>query len=135
MGVSRQSLSVLESGRSVPSAALALRLARELGCKVEELFWIDDRQAPLSVELAADDLDAKTAARPNAVRGGRIEKRRSLGPSSARDARVVLASLDGRWVAHRLAFRRFGFIPDGRGRRGVQSRAGRKRSRAGDTAR
>jgi len=34
VGVTRQSLSVLEAGRSVPSAALALRLARELGCKV-----------------------------------------------------------------------------------------------------
>ena len=67
-------------GRSVPSATLALRLARELGCRVEDLFWIDERHAPVRVELAADE----------------VEPRRE-------DSRVVLASLDGRWVAHRLA--------------------------------
>src|SRR5262252_1397729 len=56
-GVSRQSLSALEAGRSVPSATLALRLARELGCRVEDLFWIDERHAPVRVELAADDVE------------------------------------------------------------------------------
>jgi putative molybdopterin biosynthesis protein len=103
VGVSRQSLSVLEAGRTVPSAALALRLARELGCKVEELFWVDDRQAPLSVELATDDLDAETAPHPRAAGGRKVgRKRPSAGAPIARDMRVVLASIGGRWVAHRL---------------------------------
>jgi molybdate-binding protein/DNA-binding XRE family transcriptional regulator len=91
-GVSRQSLSALEAGRSVPSATLALRLARELGCRVEDLFWIDERHAPVRVELAADDVEPR---REKAGPGTRA----SAAPA---DARVVLASLDGRWVAHRL---------------------------------
>jgi putative molybdopterin biosynthesis protein len=91
VGVSRQSLSVLESGRTVPSAALALRLARALGCKVEELFWIDDDQrATLAVELADVDVD---------VHGGTSA---SATPRTGA-ARVVLASINGRWVAHPLA--------------------------------
>jgi len=76
VGVSRQSLSMVEAGRSVPSAALALRLAAALGCKVEDLFWADDARTSIDTELAADDR-----------RDG---------------ARVTLASIDGRWVAHRL---------------------------------
>src|SRR5262249_1710151 len=42
-GITRQTLSRLESGRAAPSAAIALRLARELGCRVEELFWLAER--------------------------------------------------------------------------------------------
>src|SRR5262245_22790608 len=78
VGISRQTLSVLEAGHSVPSTAIALRLARALRCPVEELFWVDQGRASVAVEMAE-------------------------GPSRPReDARVVLASIDGRWVAHRL---------------------------------
>ncbi len=91
-GVSRQSLSALEAGHSVPSAALALRLARELGCRVEDLFWIDERHAPVRVELADDEVDARQQRPPSGATGG----------PAPRDARVVMASIDGRWVAHRL---------------------------------
>jgi putative molybdopterin biosynthesis protein len=103
VGVSRQSLSVLEAGRSVPSAALALRLARALGCKVEELFWIDDEQSAVTAELAADhaeDAGRPAAAPPSA--GGRRQRAATGGVSPAGPARVALASIDGRWVAHRL---------------------------------
>jgi len=41
-GVARQTVSGLEAGQYAPSAAVALRLARALGCRVEELFWLDD---------------------------------------------------------------------------------------------
>lgn len=92
VGVSRQSLSALEAGHSVPSAALALRLAHELGCRVEDLFWIDDRHAPVGVELAADEADT---GRVRPASGARAK-------SAPDDARVVLASIEGRWVAHRL---------------------------------
>ena len=78
VGISRQSLSALEAGRSEPSTAIALRLARALGCRVEELFWVDEGRAPIAVEMAED------ASRPTD------------------DGRVVLASIDGRWVAHRI---------------------------------
>ncbi len=94
-GISRQSLSALESGRRTPSAALALRLARELGCTVEDLFWIDGQQAPVSVELASEALDDGASA--GAHRGARSRAARVV-PGT----RVVLGWIDGRWVAHRL---------------------------------
>ena len=38
IGVSRQTLSLIEAGETVPSTQIALALARELGCRVEDLF-------------------------------------------------------------------------------------------------
>src|SRR4051812_50166816 len=52
-GISRQTLSVLESGRGQPSTSVALHLARVLGCRVEELFWLRDEAGELTAELAA----------------------------------------------------------------------------------
>src|SRR5207248_5171133 len=75
-GVSRQTLSVLESGRGQPSTSVALHLARVLGCRVEELFWLRDEAGELTAELAAG----------SEVRGGKAE-------------RVVIGSVAGRWVA------------------------------------
>jgi molybdate-binding protein/DNA-binding XRE family transcriptional regulator len=40
-GVSRQTISGIEAGVNSPSVALALRLARALGCRVEEVFWLE----------------------------------------------------------------------------------------------
>jgi putative molybdopterin biosynthesis protein len=42
IGISRQAYSAVELGRSVPSTELALRLARLLGARVEDLFALDD---------------------------------------------------------------------------------------------
>src|SRR6266403_1219908 len=53
-GISRQTLSVLESGRGQPATLIALRLARVLGCRVEELFWLRDEGGELTAELAGD---------------------------------------------------------------------------------
>ncbi|MCS7051989.1 MAG: helix-turn-helix domain-containing protein, partial [Thermomicrobium sp.] len=39
-GVSRQALIAIEAGRLVPSVLVALRLARALGCTVEDLFGL-----------------------------------------------------------------------------------------------
>jgi molybdate-binding protein/DNA-binding XRE family transcriptional regulator len=87
VGVSRQRLSMLESGRGVPSAALALRLAQALGCKVEDLFWIEGEQKSVVVEMVTDPPGPTTkGSRP--------------APGTSR---VALASIDGRWVAHRLS--------------------------------
>ena len=70
IGISRQALSAIESGRSGPSTAVALRLARVLGCRVEDLFALPgDRLLGVSVQA---------------------------GPGS----RVVLGRVGGRWVAH-----------------------------------
>src|SRR5256885_6095508 len=78
-GISRQTLSVLESGRGQPSTSVALHLARVLGCRVEELFWLRDEAGELTAELAAAE-----------------------GPRR-RAERVVIGSIAGRWVAHPLS--------------------------------
>ena len=42
MGVSRQTINSIETGKYVPSLALALKLARFFGVHVEELFSDED---------------------------------------------------------------------------------------------
>jgi putative molybdopterin biosynthesis protein len=41
-GISRQAYTAIESGKSVPSTEIALRLAHILHTTVEDLFWLDD---------------------------------------------------------------------------------------------
>src|SRR6266853_2918120 len=79
-GISRQTLSVLESGRGQPSTSVALHLARVLGCRVEELFWLRDEAGELTAELAE-------GAEARGTKAGR----------------VVIGSVAGRWVAHPLS--------------------------------
>jgi molybdate-binding protein/DNA-binding XRE family transcriptional regulator len=74
VGVTRQALIAIEAGRQVPSTALALELGRALGCRVEDLFALDERPS-LSAVLAE-----------------------SLPPSG----RLAIGKVDGRWVAHPL---------------------------------
>jgi len=78
-GISRQTLSVLESGRGQPATLIALRLARVLGCRVEELFWLRDEGGELTAEMA--------------------------GPARARNKaeRALVGSVANRWVAHALS--------------------------------
>lgn len=40
-GVSRQTIGGVESGQYAPSTTVALRLAKALGCQVEDLFWLE----------------------------------------------------------------------------------------------
>jgi putative transcriptional regulator len=42
VGVSRKTINTVENGVFVPSAVLALRLARALGCPVETIFSLED---------------------------------------------------------------------------------------------
>lgn len=42
VGVSRQTINAIESGRFVPSTVLALKIARIFSRPVEELFQLDD---------------------------------------------------------------------------------------------
>jgi putative transcriptional regulator len=39
-GVSRKSINAIENGVYVPSTVLSLKIARTLGCKVEDLFQL-----------------------------------------------------------------------------------------------
>ncbi|MCB9668115.1 MAG: helix-turn-helix domain-containing protein [Alphaproteobacteria bacterium] len=53
IGISRQALAAVESGRSVPSTTVALGLARALGCAVEDLFGLlPDVMRPVQVAPA-----------------------------------------------------------------------------------
>lgn len=38
-GVSRQTINMIESGEYNPTLALCIRICRELGCTLDELFW------------------------------------------------------------------------------------------------
>src|SRR5215468_4891063 len=82
VGVSRQTLSAIEAGATVPSTALALDLARVLGCRVEDLFSLAGRDRPLPVTIAPGI---------------------APGPALARGSRVRLGWVRGRWLAHGLA--------------------------------
>ena len=42
VGVSRQSINAIESGRYVPSTVLALKMAQVFGKPVEEIFMLDE---------------------------------------------------------------------------------------------
>ena len=46
IGVSRQTIYAMEAGNYVPNTTVALRLAKVLGCKVEDLFFIDEAPSP-----------------------------------------------------------------------------------------
>lgn len=81
VGVSRQAIVAIEGGRTVPSTALTLRLARALRCRVEDVFSLRTALG-VTARLAPPD-----GERP---RGG-------PDPS-----RVALAEVEGKWVAHRL---------------------------------
>lgn len=42
VGVSRKTVNTVENGVFTPSTPLALGLARALGVRVEDLFWLED---------------------------------------------------------------------------------------------
>lgn len=44
VGVRRQTILAIEKGHYVPSTVLALRIARALGMRVDELFALDDAE-------------------------------------------------------------------------------------------
>lgn len=78
-GVTRQTIGGIEGGRYAPSAAVALKLARVLGCRVEDLFFLTEEDT--------DFISARPAP--------------SFPPGST--AKVALARIDGDWIAHSLA--------------------------------
>src|SRR5262245_2412255 len=53
-GVTRQTIGGIEGGQYAPSATVALRLARALGCQVEDLFWLEEETAVLNAEPGED---------------------------------------------------------------------------------
>lgn len=43
-GVSRQTINAIELGKYVPSALLALKMAKIFGCSVEDIFQLEERE-------------------------------------------------------------------------------------------
>lgn len=87
VGLTRQSINAIETGRSTPGVDVALRIAAFLGQPVEDLFQAASRSKNLSTE-------------PSSV------------PSAMGD-RVALAQLDGRWVSYPLKRSLCGHAADG----------------------
>lgn len=77
VGVSRQTISGVESGQTALSVTVALRLAKVLGCRVEDLFWLDQDRATIEAVPVATMTNGELV-------------------------RVSLARVRGRWVAHPL---------------------------------
>jgi molybdate-binding protein/DNA-binding XRE family transcriptional regulator len=103
VGVSRQSLSAIEAGATVPSTALALELARTLGCRVEDLFALDARGGPLPVIVARGlGAPAPAAASPR-VRLGWIAGSWIAHLPGGDDAGAANTPADGLLVGHRPA--------------------------------
>ena len=83
VGVSRQSLSAIEAGETVPSTTLALQLARTLACRVEDLFALAGTDEPLTVSVAPS-LGA------------------TVSPWPSTGSRVRIGLVRGGWIAHPL---------------------------------
>ena len=73
-GVTRQAVSAIESGKAAPTMAVALRLARALGRRVDDLFRLVDELPSVSAELVGEG--AMPTDRPVRVQvadvGGRL---------------------------------------------------------------
>ncbi|RCJ29175.1 XRE family transcriptional regulator [Nostoc punctiforme NIES-2108] len=75
--VTRQTISGVESGLYAPSVAITLRLAKALGCQVEDLFWLE-RDLP------------------------EIEAVLSKPVPNGQQLRVSMARVGGQWIAYPL---------------------------------
>ena len=99
--VTRQTISGVESGQYAPSVAITLRLAKALGCQVEDLFWLE-RDLP------------------------KIEAVLAKPVPYGQPLRVSLARVGGQWIAYPLigkdAFRQDMIPADGEAVAGVPAR-------------
>ena len=84
VGVSRQAYLAIESGKSVPSTEVSLRLARVLGCSVESLFSLpSEDEGTVTAELAPMSHPAPTPSRVQLFNvGGRLFARPLSGRNS-----------------------------------------------------
>ena len=94
-GISRQAYSALESGKSVPSTEVALRLAQALGTRVDSLFYLlEDQPEVMQTELVGISGNAEAPSSDGSQRvrllrvGRRLLARPVSGPAAARDSLV-----------------------------------------------
>ncbi len=96
-GVTRQSIGAVEAGQCAPSVTISLRLAKALGCQVEDLFWLTEEDLPQIEAILAGSI-------PNLQRSqvslARIGDRWIAYPLLGRDAfRIEMIPSDGEVVA------------------------------------
>ncbi|GAB6875419.1 substrate-binding domain-containing protein [Thermaerobacter litoralis] len=87
-GVTRQAIGAIEAGQMTPSLAVALRLARALGCRVEDLFRLEEPPPEVVVELAPA---------PDGDGGAQVP-----APEAPPGGRILVGRVGGRWVGHLL---------------------------------
>ncbi|HZA25792.1 MAG TPA: helix-turn-helix domain-containing protein, partial [Dehalococcoidia bacterium] len=51
-GLTRQAVNAIEAGRYTPNTSIAMKLARALGCRLEDLFYLGETSAEEPVQLA-----------------------------------------------------------------------------------
>jgi molybdate-binding protein/DNA-binding XRE family transcriptional regulator len=81
IGVKRQAIYDMETGRYVPNTTLALRMSKELGCKVEDLFSLNQSMDEQPVALVE-----KTGGTHTRVSVARVRER------------LIAYPLDGKWL-------------------------------------
>jgi molybdate-binding protein/DNA-binding XRE family transcriptional regulator len=72
VGVTRQTIHAIEAGRYLPNTEVALRLAREFGVAVEDLFCLSPAPTDPTEPMTAAHLGRKAARRGQAVRTARV---------------------------------------------------------------
>src|SRR5512140_764176 len=68
VGVSRQTLSAIEAGTTVPSTQIALNLARALQCRVEDIFSLEEDAKGIEVQFVRDAVTPPGGAPPGPQR-------------------------------------------------------------------
>ncbi|WP_375514162.1 substrate-binding domain-containing protein [uncultured Nostoc sp.] len=96
-GVTRQTIGAVETGQCTPSVAVSLRLAKALGCQVEDLFSLGEEDLPKVEAILADSTPNNQQSQ---VILARIRDRWIAYPLLARDAfRIEMIPSDGEVVA------------------------------------
>ncbi len=95
-GVTRQAISSVESGQCSPSVAISLRLAKALGCQVEELFWLEENLPEVEAVLAK----SVPSGQPMPVSLAKVGDQLIAYPLVGNDAfRIEMIPIDGSAVA------------------------------------
>ncbi|QKQ75145.1 substrate-binding domain-containing protein [Nostoc sp. TCL240-02] len=95
-GVTRQTIGGLESGQYAPSVTVSLRLAKVLGCTVEELFWLEEDLPEIEAIVAESALNQERSR----VSLARVGDQWIAYPLVGNDAfRIEMIPSDGEMVA------------------------------------
>jgi molybdopterin molybdotransferase/putative molybdopterin biosynthesis protein len=95
INVTRQAISAIESGQYSPSTSIALRLAEALNCKVEELFYLRNKNQLIEAALTAPLTSSRAKVPTKLVR---INGQVHAWPLRGSDHLAGLASSADGWI-------------------------------------